>query len=143
MYYLNFNFSIYKMKRSTNLQPWISCFEMLEKYEEKGFLLVEAEKHEAHVTLPALLTMAGVVINPDTELDVPAILRTVGRTVRRLRGYAGWRSQHGGDYLSRPFALHVVKSDYPHDRLHTILLTRRRRWWKLWFHHDYFEVIEY
>ena len=117
-------------RRYHDLQPWLDYFEMLHTYEQKGFLEVFPEKHEAYITEPALFTLS-----PATK--------TLPSVVRRIRTYAGWRSQYGGTYLSHPFALHVVDAEEGHDLLYTLLLTRRRVWWKLWMKTDRIEVIEY
>lgn len=133
-------------KKRKNLQPWIDYFKMLQTYEEKGFLQTEPEKHEAYVTEPALYTLAGVSFSTrelGMGIDVPYVMKSVSNLVRRLRTYAAWRSQGGGNYLGYPFAVHVVKSDEPHDLLFTIVLTTRRRWWKLWMYHDHFDIITY
>ena len=135
-------------KRHKNLQPWLDYFEMLHSYEENGYMNVLPEKHEAYVTLPALLTITGYDDAGDAAADrslqaVLRLMRVVRSAVRRIRTYAGWKSQHGGDYLVRPFALHVVEDEMPHDLLCTMLLTRRRVWWKLWTKADRIEVIGY
>lgn len=134
------------MAKHKNLQPWIDYFQMLRTYEEKGFLQVEAEKHEAYVTEPALYTLAGCSFSArelGMGVDVPSILKKVSGLVRHLRVYAAWKSQGGAGYDTYAFAVHVVKDVEPHDLLHTIVLTTRRRWWKLWMRHDSFDVISY
>lgn len=134
------------MKKHKNLQPWLDYFEMLHTYEEKGFLQVEAEKHEAYVTEPALYTLAGCSFSAREKgmrIDAAHTMTQVGHLVRRLRVYAAWRSQGASSYDSHAFAVHMVKPDEPHDLLHTIILTTRRPWWKLWMKHDHFEVISY
>lgn len=124
-------------RKHKDLQPWLDYFELLRTYERKTLLEVMPDKHEAYITHAALFTLSG------SEKPNDQTIRAIPSTVKRIRAYAGWRSQHGGDYLSRPFALHVVKDEYPHDLLHTILITRRRVWWKLWSKTDYFERIDY
>ena len=42
-----------------------------------------------------------------------------------------------------PFALHVVKSERPHDLLYTILLTRKRRWFWPFTSITCYEVVDY
>ena len=131
------------MKSKTkDLQPWLDYFEMLQTYEAKGFLDMKADKHEAYITEPALFALSSA---KDLRDAWQRALAVEGMTVvqRRIRAYAGWKSMHGGDYLSRPFALHVVKDAYPHDLLYTLVITSRRRWWKLWMWHDSIEVISY
>lgn len=134
------------MAKHKDLQPWLDYFEMQHTYEEKGFLQMDPEKHEAYITQPALMTLAGVSFSTRElghDISTPHVAVAVGHEVRRLRTYAGWKSQHGGDYLSHSFALHVVKPDEPHDLLYTILLTTTRKWYRLWMPHDRFEVITY
>jgi hypothetical protein len=71
------------------------------------------------------------------------VFEEIRHCAQRIRAYAWWRS-HGEDYLAQPFALHVVKTDEPHDLLCTVLLTYRRVWWKLWLGKaDKVEVISY
>lgn len=133
-------------RRRRDLQPWLDYFGMLQEYERNGLLNVLPEKHEALVTRAALLTLAGVEVKAGDGtpwVDKANAWRQAGRTVRRLRTYAGWRCQHGGDYLSYPFSVHVVGDDEPHDMISTVVLTSRRRWWRLWTKHDTFEVIGY
>ena len=130
------------MAKHKNLQPWLDYFEMLHTYEQKGFLQIEAEKHEAYVTHPAFLTLCGFDMEPD-GMEMPRTAIAMGKTIRRLRTYAAFISQDGADYDRYAFAVHVVKDVEPHDLLHTIVLTTRRRWWKLWMRHDSFDVISY
>lgn len=127
------------MKKKTNLQPWLDYFGMLQTYEEKGLLRADPGKHEAYVTEAALCTLSSA----DTQTDGAGRLRSYGDVVRRLRAYAGWRSQEGNGYLKENFAVHVVKDDMPHDPVCTVLLERRRRWWSLFRMTDCFEVVGY
>lgn len=130
------------MARKKNLQPWLDYFGMLHTYEKNGFLEIAPEKHEAYITQPALLTLAGC----DTEnmkSDILRELRNVNRTVRRLRTYAAFRSTHGSEYMKRPFALNVVRDGEPHDLMYTIVITTRRRWWNLWMQRDHFDIVTY
>ncbi len=134
------------MAKHKDLQPWLDYFKMLHTYEQKGFLQIEAEKHEAYVTQPALYTLAGCSFSNrflGHDLSMVYVMRKVGHLVRRLRVYAAWKSQGGTGYDRYAFAVHVVKETEPHDLLHTIVLTSRRKWWKLWMWHDSFEVISY
>jgi len=132
--------------RVKNLQPWMDYFMMLQRYERDGFLQTEAEKHEAYLTRAALCTLAegGKEAAAPADMDYVAMLsRGTPRVLRCIRTYAAWLSREGRDYLSRPFALHVVHEDGPHDLLYTIVLTGRRRWWMPWTWHDSMEVIVY
>lgn len=124
------------MKKKGNIQPWLDFFDLLYTYEREGFLEVLADKHEAYVTRAALHTLGGEAAEEQLLANVPA-------TARRIRAYAAFRSRSGAGYLVRPFALHVVKDEKPHDLLCTLLLSRRRRWWKLWLASDCIEVIDY
>jgi len=57
----------------------------------------------------------------------------------RLRAYAAWRKAAMAEAnsslftlhssLKTPFAVHIVKEDYPHDLLLTLLLQQKRTWY--------------
>lgn len=132
-----------------NLQPWLDYFRMLQRYEHDGFLQMEAEKHEAYITRAALCTLSAdgpVILGKDIEdwkFAARRLMKDVPKVVRRIRSYGAWLSRRGGDDLSHPFALHVVQEDEPHDLLYTVIITSRRRWWKLWMWHDSYDVIRY
>lgn len=131
------------MKKRINLQPWLDYFEMLVAYENKGFLQVDAKKHEAYVTQPALATLAaGGSSGGYQELSYIIANGTKG-VASRIRAYSAWCSQEDTAYMERPFALHVVQSEQTHDLICTVLLTRRRRWWKLFMKADNMEIITY
>lgn len=121
-------------KKTVDLQPWLDYFEMLQAYEQKGFLEVNPSRNEAYVTNTALFAMS--------DDGSPRAL-AVADTVRRLRAYAGWRSMQGKVYLEQPFAVHIVKDDEPHDLVFTLLVTRRRRWWCPWRRTDRIRTIKY
>lgn len=136
------------MARTKNLQPWLDYFHMLRRYEHEGFLLMEAEKHEAYITRAALCTLSAegpVAVSDGTDWTLAArrLMKNIPKVVRRIRSYAAWLSREGKDYLARPFALHVVHEDDQHDLLYTVIITSRRRWWKLWMWHDSYDVIRY
>jgi hypothetical protein len=149
-----------------DLQPWLDYFKMLQQYEAKGFLEVKSAEHEAYITRAALLTLSN--INPEdiqsaTILSQPPTI--IADTLFRLRAYAAYRwapavgQQHPVDindpdaeipvipieeltaYFSQPFALHIVKEDYPHDLLLTLLLQQKRSWCGRM--KDVIEVIDY
>lgn len=154
-------------KKRTNLQPWLDYFKMLQRYEQKGFLEVKPQEHEAYITRAALLTLTcidSVVVQPVTSslsdeklIDLTSI----------LRAYAAYRwaptvgQQHPVDindpdaeipvipieeltvYFSQSFATHIVKEDYPHDLLLTLLLQRKRSWRTEWRTVDTIEAIDY
>lgn len=135
-------------RKHKNLQPWLDYFKVLQRYEVCGFLEVTAEKHEAYVTQAALFTLAGydeatIAIADQSVVPGASRYKAIASVLRNIRTYAGWKSQYGGSYLDRSFALHVVKDDAPHDLFYTLLITSRRRWWKLWMWHDSIELIEY
>lgn len=123
-------------KKHKDLQPWLDYFGMLQTYQQKGFLELRPEKHEAFITLPALLTLTPGGDDP-TALPQEAIPDTASR----IRAYAAFCSQHGDGYLSHPFALHIVKDEPPHDMLNTILLTKKKGWLRR--EKEHIEVISY
>lgn len=137
------------MARIRNLQPWLDYFRMLQRYEQEGFLQTDAEKHEAYITRAALCTLSAdgpVILGKDIEdweYAARRLMKDIPKAVRRIRSYAAWISREGDGYISHPFALHVVQEDWPHDLLYTVVITSRRRWWKLWMWHDTFDVIRY
>ena len=124
--------------RNYDIQPWLDYFFMLRTYEKKGFLEVYTEKHEAYVTLSSLHAMSDGH-DPQQQLQSGA----VADTARRIRTYAAWRGQQGVTFLRAPFVLHVVKDQESHDLAYTMLLTRRRRWWKPWRLSEHTEVLTY
>ena len=153
-------------KKRTNLQPWLDYFKMLRQYEAKGFLEVKPAEHEAYVTRAALLTLSPTPALPEEEGDA-ANGKAIHDAVIRLRAYAAFRSapavgqQHPVDindpdaeipaipieeltaYFSEPFATHIVKEEYPHDLLLTLLLQQKRSWRTAWRTVDTIEVIDY
>ncbi len=135
--------------KTADLQPWLDYFEMLQTYEQKGFLEVAPDKHEAYITRAALYTLADAIHKTaDSNIlaaitDTCVLTSSVFDTARRIRTYAAWCSQQGEGYLSWHFALHVVGEDASHDLITTLLLTRRRRWWCPWRKTEYVEIITY
>ena len=126
------------MSKHKNLQPWLDYFQMLRRYEEKGFLQIEAERHEAYVTRAALLTLV-----PDDILVEKTDKSILADTARRIRTYAAFKAQQGEGYLRENFALHAVKEDEPHDLLFTIMLEKPKQWFPYWPKTDKLEVITY
>ena len=118
---------------------------MLQEYERNGYLEVKPADMEAYITMPALMALSPSAPDgrPMQDADFRQLESDMRDAVRRIRAYGVWRSQKGSGALSWPFAVHVVKPDMPHDLLHTILITRRRVWWKLWMYADRFDVIDY
>lgn len=152
-------------KKKTNLQPWLDYFKMLQRYEAKGFLEVKPQEHEAYVTRAALLTLSPTPATPSPSGVAGANGEALHSTVTRLRAYAAYRSAHAVGqqypadmsdpaaplpaipeadltaYLSQPFAIHIVKEDYPHDLLLTLLLQQKRTWYGR--RKETIEVIDY
>ena len=150
-----------------DLQPWIDYFKMLQQYETKGFLEMKPQEHEAYITRAALLTLANidaVAIQPVTSsLSDEKLIDLISI----LRAYAAYRwapavgQQHPADmndpdaeipvipikeltaYFSQPFAVHIVKEDYPHDLLLTLLLQRKHSWHTAWQTVETIEAIDY
>ncbi|MBQ8713081.1 MAG: hypothetical protein IJ551_09740 [Prevotella sp.] len=151
-------------KKHNDLQPWLDYFQMLRTYEQKGLLEVQPEKGEAYVTQPALHALSDGD-DPAEQLRSGA----VADTLRRIRTYCAYRQAHARglqDFdprtanspdqplppvptdalqaiLARPFALHVVKDEPPHDLLYTLLLTPTRSWRTAWRRKEKIEVIDY
>lgn len=125
------------MKKTVDIQPWVDYFRMLMEYEEKGYLELRADKHEAFVTRAALHAMS------DGDDPMEQLKKAVPDSAMRIRTYAGWKSQAGIGYMEKPFAVHVVKEEYPHDLLYTLLITRQRTWRSLWRDKERIEVIGY
>lgn len=124
--------------RHKDLRPWFEYFKMLQTYEQKGFLEMKPDAHEAYITHSALFAV--------TEGNNPRrqVRTIVSDTVLNLRSYAAFLThQSGMGYYNHPFAVHVVKEDIPHDLLYTLLITRRRVWWKLWMKVNQIEMINY
>ena len=127
------------MSKRKSLQPWLEYFDMLHTYEQKGYLEVKPEKHEAYITRAALCTLSPTPALSEGEGG--AADTRVLDTARRLRTYAAYRSASDADYDKYAFALHVVKEEPPHDVLCTLLLTRKRNW--LGIRRERVEVINY
>lgn len=152
-------------KKIIDLQPWLDYFKMLQQYEAKGFLEVHPKEHEAYITRAGLLTLSPAPAAPEGEGDAGANGEALHSTVTRLRAYAAYRSAHAVGqqypadmsdpaaplpaipeadltaYLSQPFAIHIVKEDYPHDLLLTLLLQQKRTWYGR--RKEAIEVIDY
>ena len=122
-------------KKRKDLQPWVDYFEMLRVNVESGFLQMSVAKHEAFVTQPAIHAMSEGD-DPEKQIEDGSIINTA----HRIFIYAAWLSCEGDGYRHKPFAVHVVKPDEPHDMIYTILFTRVLRFmrWK-----EKVEVINY
>jgi len=150
-----------------DLQPWLDYFKMLQQYEAKGFLQMNPKEHEAYITRAALLTLANI-----DAVDIQPVTSSLSDEklidlISILRAYAAYRwapavgQQHPVDindpdaeipvipieeltaYLSQPFAVHIVKEDYPHDLLLTLLLQQKRSWRTAWQTVETIEAIDY
>lgn len=121
-----------------SIKPWLDYFEMLISYENKGLIDILEDKHEGYITQPVLCAITPGE-NPKEQVERGDTLQTAVR----IRAYAAWKTREGEDYIEEPFALHVVKTEKPHDPVCTILLTRRRPWWRPWRKSDHVEVIVY
>jgi len=148
-------------KKKTNLQPWLDYFKMLQQYEAKGFLEIKPAEHEAYVTRAALLTLAGIDAEDVQSAAVSPQPEALAATLSRLRAYAGWKAAAADpstisqfplsrlpvafqpSYISAPFATHIVKEDYPHDLLLTLLLQQKQSWRTAWRTVDTIEAIDY
>ena len=138
-------------KKKTNLQPWLDYFKMLQQYEAKGFLEVKPQEHEAYVTRAALLTLAGIDADDVQSAATSSQPEALADTLFHLRAYAAWREAAMAEAnsslftlhssLKTPFAVHIVKEDYPHDLLLTLLLQQKRAWYGRT--KDTIEVIDY
>ncbi len=136
-------------KKKTILQPWLDYFKMLQRYEQEGFLEIKPQEHEAYITRAALLTLAGIDAEDVQSAAISSQPEALADTLSRLRAYAGWKAaaadpsaiSHQPSYLSTPFAVHIVKEDYPHDLLLTLLLQQKRTWYGRT--KDTIEVIDY
>ena len=130
------------MGKNKDLQPWLDYFAMLRTYELKGFLEVKTDRREAFVTRAALLTLLGMDETALAEnLAGLQMAESAADLLQRIRGYAGFRSQLGEEYLGENFALHIVKDEEPHDLLCTFLLAKKRNW--LGRKQDHIEVVGY
>lgn len=145
-----------------NLQPWLDYFQMLRRYEEKGFLELHPDKREAYITRAALLTLA----QPSTpKLATQGLFQYLMYRCAHIEGVKyydaamlaapegpasdkpSWQTEklmaHASAVVKEleagTFALHVVKEDPPHDLLSTIVLTPKKHWWQ----RDKIEVIDY
>ena len=125
-------------KKNNNLQPWLDYFDMLKAYEQKGYLQLEIDRHEAYVTQTALHAMTPGD-DPQQQLQDGSITDTV----RYMQNYAAFRSTQGKAYMEPPFAIHVVRDEPPHDPIYTLVITHRKSWRTLWQWQDNIEVINY
>ena len=154
-------------KKKNNLQPWLDYFKMLQRYEQKGFLQMNPKEHEAYITRAALLTLANIDAVDIQPVTSPLSDEELIDLISSLHAYAAYRwapavgQQHPVDmndpaaplpdipkaeltaYFSQPFATHIVKEDYPHDLLLTVLLQQKRSWRTAWQTVDTIEAIDY
>ena len=125
-------------KNHKDLQPLLDYFDLLQTYERKGYLELLLNKHEAYVTQPALHAMSEGDDSQEQLRDGSII-----ETVRRIQGYAAFRSTEGKDYLKQPFAINVVQTEPPYDLLYTMLITHHKSWRTLWRWRESIETITY
>lgn len=132
-------------KKHTNIQPFLEYFRVLQRYEQCGELEIRPDKHEAYIREAALYSLSPVSDDalPDTVGAKEQLLQGVPDTVRRLRTYGAWYACEGEQYLTWPFAVHVVKDSYPHAPICTIIMTQTRQWWRPWRTLDKIETITY
>lgn len=134
-------------KKHHDLQPWLEYFGVLKAYEDAGYLQMLPEKNEAFITAPALYALSTPEASADEEQSDEekklSLVKDVPKTLRRIRAYSAWKSRTGILYMSRPFALNVVKPDVPHDPLYTLVIASNRPWWNLWQWNDNIDIIEY
>ena len=112
-------------KKHKDLQPWLDYFGMLRVNVVSGFLQMSVVKHEAFVTQPGIHAMSE---GDDSAKQIED--GSIINTAHRIFTYASWLSGEGNGYRHKPFAVHVVKPDEPHDMMYTILFTRVFRFWK-------------
>lgn len=153
------------MSKRKSLQPWLDYFDLLHTYEQKGYLEVKPDNHEAYITRAALCTLSPTPHIPERNGIVTDT--HIFDVARRIRAYTAYLSavSVGAKYpaelsdegiiapsiptselkecMDHSFALHIVKEETPHDVLCTLLLTRRRVWWRLWRKAERVEVISY
>jgi hypothetical protein len=169
--------------KNQDLQPWLDYFKMFQQYEQKGFLQMNPQEHEAYITRAALLTLVPEVESfkfqvsrndaqqePETRNLKPETNdKALVALLSRLRAYAVWLEAalptpateaaaadpsaisqfplsrlpvaFQPSYISAPFAVHIVKEDYPHDLLLTLLLQQKRSWYGR--RKETIEVIDY
>lgn len=139
-------------QNKNDLQPWLDYFDGLQRLVRNGYLEMHPKEHEAYITRAAFLTITtdedGIVKRkkPKSLREATNMVRNLNLmkdTVGYIRIYAGYLSQEGCDYTTKPFALHIVEEDTPHNMLNTMLLRNCRRWWKPWRKQEKMEIINY
>ena len=82
-----------------DLTPWLDYLDMLQWYEQEGFLQMNPKEHEAYITRAALLTLLGAHGEPDGLMPVwAARLSEPGvswklRTMKSQWGSCNWRKR--------------------------------------------------
>ena len=154
-------------KKRTDLQPLLDYFDLLRRYEQKGYLEPKPEDHEVYITLSAYATLlppAGMTAKENLSYG-----SAVYYNLQHMRTYAAWLAaarrgladhdpKTAADpmvplktiptkeltgYLSQPFSLHIVADEHPHDLITTLLLSKKRHWHHLWRKTDHVDVINY
>lgn len=129
-------------EKHKDLQPWLDYFDALKRLVHKGYLEVRHAEHEAYITHAALYAISNVC-NPQDELVAIIDPHNLKDTANRIHTYAAFLSREGSKYTERSFALHVVEDEAPHNLFATVLIHRRRLWWKPWRRSEHIEVINY
>lgn len=125
------------MSKTVDLQPWLSYFEMIRRYERAGFVEMMIDNHEAYITHASIYA---ITPGNDVKNQTPY---AVIETCRRLRAYAGYLAQHGVEYLTQPFYVHIMQDDRLHDPIFTVLISQKRRWWWPWKKNECIDIIKY
>lgn len=137
------------MEKTKDLQPLFDYFDMLRQCERDGYLEIKTDEHEAYITQPCLFMISGVGFSTRElgyDIDKPYILNAVRHTSWRILSLAAFRAAPDPKekgYLVRPFALHVVKPDEPHDLLYTLIVSPRNRRLMPWSRARAMKVVSY
>lgn len=139
-------------QNKNDLQPWLDYFDGLQRLVRNGYLEMHPKEHEAYITRAAFLTITtdedGIVKRKKSKSLTEATnmvrnFNLMKDTVSYICVYAGYLSQEGSNYMDKPFALHIVEEEVPHNMLNTLLIRIRRRWCKPWRKQEKMEIINY
>lgn len=125
------------MKKKKNLQPWIDAFLVLRQLKNQGWLDLHEKNHEAFITLPAL---HAITKGDLPQQQKPEHIRT---TMKLILAYAASLSAIGQEYITRPFAIHVVRDEGKNEPIYTALLSYKRKWWWPFTKSEHIEIITY
>lgn len=123
------------VNKHNDLKPWLAVFDMIGAYVKLGYLQVSVAKHEAYIAQYAIHALSEGD-DAKKQIEDGSVIATAGR----IRNYVAWLSGEGMAYLQTNFAVHVVKSDEPHDLVCTFVFMRKLRFFK-W--KDKVDVITY